>query len=296
MLSEILNAAIKFWPVLFGAFLSGIISLYVYLRFQSRIQSAEARKSRAMGDVFFLYEATPKIYPANGKKFIELEVKVSNQSLSKLALLAIFVRFKPIINTSKQNNFTYTDFDSLKEFENEEEFEQECSLLQIRNIAFAKGFFWQTSVNGVSVRRGFDIVSDEFCKKYPLVMAQIIIYGASINLIDKTHYPKYQIGRLRTKLCDYLEQKNSEDYNFFSRMGKAGFLNKKSMLFNKIRKTTLFTLLKKVNILNIFEINQGERIVINKDGSTDVENTRKFFPVLSSVINSNIEKVIDLSA
>ena len=254
-----------------GVFLGPAIAIYLFLKYGKLIQASEAGKSKAMGDVFFLYEATSKVYSANEKKFIEIEVKVSNQSTGKLAILAIFVKFRPIINRDQPKQFRYVNFDSLPQFEETNDFEKECSLLQPRNIAFAKGFFWQTSVNGVSVRRGFDIASDEFCKKYPLVMAQIIIYGCSINHIDKTHFPKYKIDKLRTPLCNYLEQKNIENYDFFRRMGKEGYLSKK------------------------FKIKEGERIVVNKDGSLDVENTRKLFPVLKSVINSTMEKVIDLN-
>lgn len=256
-------------------FISLIISFILFI-FQKSIQSREVKKSNAMGDVFFLYEATPKIYKANDKKVIELEVKVSNQSLNKLAILAIFVRFKPIIDTSNQNTILYKDFDSLDDFANKDDFERDCSLLKYKNIAFAKGFFWQTSVNGVTVRRGFDIVSEEFCKKYPLIMAQIIIYGSSTNLIDKSNYPKYNIGKLRMRLCNYLNEKYLENYNFFSRMGPQGY-----------RENNL-------HALSSFKIKEGERILVNKDGSLDIKNTKLFFPVLTSVINSNIEKVIDL--
>lgn len=252
--------------------LSFSLALYLFLRYGHRVQSSEARKSKALGDVFFRYEAGSKVYTTvDRKKFIELEVTISNQSSEKLAILAIFVKFRPVINRDKPNLYQYANFDSLPEFETMSDFEQECSMLHMRNIAFAKGFFWQTSVNGVSVRRGFDIVSEEFCKKYPLIMAQIIIYGSSIRHIDKTHYPKYRIEKLRIPFCNYLAEKNPENYDFFKRMDKGGYSDKK------------------------FKLKEGERILANKDGSLDVENTQQFFPVLTSVINSTMERVIELN-
>lgn len=240
-------------------------TIFLFVKYGHLIQSSEAGKIIAMGDVSFLYEATPKVYSANGKKVVEIEVKISNMSSKKLGILAIFIRFRPIINDKRTNQFRYAGFDSL------EEFEKECPLFGLKNIAYVKGFLWQTSINGVTVRRNYEIVDDEFCKKYPLIMAQIIIYGSSMNHIDKTHFPKYKIGELRMPWCSYVEQKNDESYNFFDRMGNEDYSSKG------------------------FKLKHGERILINKDGSIDVENTKKFFPVLKSVINSNMERVIELT-
>ncbi len=251
--------------------LAPAITLFLFLRYGSLIQASEAGKSIAMGDVSFLYEATPKVYSTNGRKIIEIEVKISNMSSKKLGILAIFMRFRPIINSERANQFHYVGFDSLGEFERVNEFEKTSSLIALKNIAYVRGFLWQTSINGVTVRRSFDIVDDEFCKKYPLIMAQIIIYGSSMNYIDKTHFPKYKIGKLRTLWCSYVEQKHDENYNFFERMGKEEYSVKG------------------------FKLKQGERILINKDGTLDIGNTKKFFPILKSVINSNMERVIELN-
>lgn len=276
--------------------LTALLSVFLYLKYGNKIQLTEAIKSKALGDVFFLYEANSKIYSTTNKKILELEVKVSNQSLSKLAILAIFVRFKPVFADSEQTSKrSLIDFENLPGFSIDNEGYENTIILNFRNIAFAKGFFWQTSVNGVSVKRGFDILSEEFCKKYPIIMAQIIIYGASTKFIDKTHFPKYRIDKLRIPFCNFLEEKNKENYDFFNRMTKAGYINRDGRFIKFARYFKFLNLLKSIKYFNYFEIKEGERIIINKDGSLDIENTRRFFPILKSIINSNIEKIIELS-
>ena len=64
--------------------LTALLSLFLYLKYGNKIQLTEAIKSKALGDVFFLYEATPRIYKTEKERVLELEVKISNQSLSKL--------------------------------------------------------------------------------------------------------------------------------------------------------------------------------------------------------------------
>ncbi len=53
--------------------------------------------------------------------------------------------------------------------------------------------------------------------------------------------------------------------------------------------------MKSIKLIDYFEINEGERIFVHQDGSLDVQNTRLFFPILKSTINSNIEKIIDFN-
>lgn len=235
----------------------------------ARIQMRDIGKSNAINDVYFLYEATPKVYSVENKKLIEIEIKVTNKSANKLGILAIFVRFRPIINSNNSSLQNIKSFDDLKPFE-DGEMERRNSLTEFRNAAFAKDFIWQTSVDGVSVRRTFDIIEEEFCQKYPLVMAQIMIMGGAMAHIDKTHFPVYAVGKLRRSWVDYVAKKNSEGYNFFSRMGKEGY-SKGGRTFRYL-----------------------DRILTHKDGTFDFDNTCEFEPILQSIINSNIERVIDL--
>lgn len=273
-----------------------LLALFLYLKYGNKIQLSEVIKSKALGDVFFLYEATPKIYSAENMKVIELEVKISNQSLSKLAILAIFVKYKPLVSKLRQNfKDTLINFEKLENFTSDNQNEDDSSILNFRNIAFVNGFFWQTSVNGVSVRRGFDVVSDEFCKHNPIIIAQIVIYGASTKHIDKTHFPKYRIDKLRVPFCNFLAEKNKENYDFFARMSKEGYINKNDILVRLFKYLGILNLMKSIKFFNIFEIREGERVIIHKDGSLDVINTRLFFPILKSTINSNIEKIIDFN-
>ncbi len=265
------TTAPNFWQVLslIGTLTITILQFFYYRRLTARLQIRDLGKANALGDVYFLYEATPKVYSANGKKFLEIEVKVTNKSSKKLAILAMFVRFRPILNSNDSSVQNIKFFDDLGNFE-DGELEARCSLTQFRNIAFAKDFVWQTSVEGVSVRRSFDLVEEDFCKKYPLVMAQIMIMGGSLDYIDKTHFPKYSIGPLRMPWVDYVARKQSECYNFFSRMGKEGYQK------------------------GGWSCKYLDRILVNKDGSLDVDNSFQFEKLLQSVINSNIENVVDL--
>ncbi|MBK7182145.1 MAG: hypothetical protein IPN15_09105 [Saprospiraceae bacterium] len=276
--------------------LTALLSLFLYLKYGNKIQLTEAIKSKALGDVFFLYEATPRIYKTEKERVLELEVKISNQSLSKLAILAIFVKYKPLVSNSKQNFIeSIINFDKLENFTTPNQKEEDVSILNNRNIAFANGFFWQTSVNGVSVRRGFDIIPDEFCKQYPIIMSQIVIYGASTKYIDKTHFPKYRIDKLRVPFCNFLAEKNIENYDFFARMSKEGYINKNNIWVRLFKYFGIIGVMKSIKLIDYFEINEGERIFVHQDGSLDVQNTRLFFPILKSTINSNIEKIIDFN-
>lgn len=245
-----------------------LIALILFFMYGKLIQQSEARKSIAIGEVSFHYDSKCKIYNSGEKRILDLEVKITNISSRKLGIPAIFVMYRPIINIEKLDDFAFTNFNSLKEFEFEKDYEKSSTLLQTKNIAAAKGFFWQTSVGGISVRRGFDSANQDFCLKYPLVLVKIIIYGTSIDDIDKTSFPRYEIGKLRIAWCDYLDEKNKENYDFFGRW------EKENLTFDN------------------FSIKKGERILINKDGSIDLENTKKFFSILKSIVNSIIEKVI----
>lgn len=249
--------------------LTAILAIYFFLKYSRRIQSSEIGKTNALGDVSFLYEATPKVYSANNKKILEIEIKLTNKSSNKLGILGIFVKFKPIAITENLDTSINIKFDNLKDFQIED-IEKEATITRLKNIAFVKDFIWQTSIDGVSVRRSFDILSDKFCEKYPLVMVQIIIFGSGMEYIDKTHYPIYKIGKLRMPWCRFVEEKEKENYIFFGRVDKSGFVSRN------------------------LDLNHGERVLINKDGSVDVNNTLTFNPLLRSIINSNIEKVIEL--
>lgn len=247
-----------------------VITIYLYLRYGKKLQSSEVVKTNSLADVAFLYNATPKIYTANGKKIVDIEVKITNVSTRKLAILAIIVKFKPLVNTKKADDDKFISFESLPEFEQNNDFEKRCSLLDMKNIGYSKNGLWQTSISGISLRRSVDIVDDKFCEKYPLIMAQIIIYGSAIDYLDKTHFPKYQIGELRIPWISYVESKNQGNYDFFSRVNEGGFSSKELTL------------------------KHGERVLLNPDNTIDVKNTIKFNPILRSTINSTIEQVIDL--
>gem|GEM_PF-3584631 len=257
-----------------STFLVGICSCaltaYAFFRFGKSNQKSEMRKNHALADVYFSYDAIPRIYSSNGKKIIDIDIKITNMSSNKLGILAIFVRFKPLINTSSNKDIVYSSFESIPNFETNTELEKNCSLLQMKNAAFASDFIWQTSIGGISVRRSIDIIDEKFCEKYPIVIAHISIFGSAMDYIDKTHAPVYKMDKLRMPWCNYVVERNKENYNFFGRVSSQG-VNEPDLI-----------------------LTEGERMLKHKDGSVDVENTRMFEQILRSVITSNIEKVIDL--
>ncbi|MBS1631478.1 MAG: hypothetical protein JST10_02785 [Bacteroidetes bacterium] len=252
-----------------GPTITSIIVAIIFIFYQKKQLAAEITRNNALADVCFLYEASHKVFKQENKTIIELEVKISNKSSRKLGILAIFVKYKPAIINKKELSHSYLDFNSLPTFESGD-LEDNCSLTKLKNIAFVPNFFWQTSVDGISIRKGFDIVDNQFCEKYPLLITQIIIFGSSVKLIDKTHIPKYHVAPLRTDWVNYVAETNKENYIFFGRAKAEG-----------------------VHYMD-FHLNEQERVLIKKDESIDLPNTMKFNELLQSVINSNIEKVVDL--
>jgi len=242
-----------------------LLMFLFYLKYEKFNRASEVVKNVALGDVSFLSEAKYKLYKIENLKLIELEIKTTNISIKKLGVLAIFVRFKPVINKNLPELPQSLNFTSLAEFGGE------ISLSEFVNIGYIKGTLWQLTVNEFMSNKRFDIVNTEFCKKNPLIMAEIKLFCSSMDFIDKTHYPKYKIDKLRVPFCNYLEQKYSENYNFFAKMGKEGYKSKG------------------------FCVREAERILIKKDGSFDIENTKRFFPILTSVVGESLETIIELN-
>jgi len=252
-----------------STFALAIWQVIMYRLFTAKIQLRDIGKSNAINDVYFLYEATPKVHSVGNKKLVEIEIKVTNKSANKLGILAIFVRFRPVIIADSSGLTNIKSFEDLQPFE-DDAMEQRNSLTEFKNVAVAKDFIWQTSVDGVSVRRSFDLIEEEFCQKYPLVMAHIMIMGGAMTHIDKTHFPKYTVGKLRRSWVEFVAKKNSEGYNFFSRLQVENF-SRGGRTFKRL-----------------------DRILIHKDGKIDFDNSCEFESVLQSIINSNMERVIDL--
>lgn len=246
------------------------VSIYIAIRFRMQQHHRDLEKSKAGGDVSCNWDVNTTMYIEREKKVLDLNIKITNNSSGKIGVLAAYVKFKPVLNAFTSNDHNFGSFDTLPDFD-DTELEKKCSLKDFINIAYADGFIWQNSINETEVLNSFYLLEEEFCKKYPIVAAEIVVYCSSMNLIDKTHYPKYEFGKLRRQWCNYVTQKYKERYDFFSRLKEPEFSQ------------------------GGWCIKQYERILINKkDGKIDVDNTISFEKILRSVVNYNLEKIIDL--
>ena len=250
--------------------LSIIVSLYIAIKFNMRQHHRDLEKSKAGGDVSCNWDAITTVYTEGEKKILDLNIKITNNSSGKIGILAAYVKFKPVLNALTSNHHNIISFEQLPDFD-DTELEQKCSLKDFINIAYADGFIWQNSINETEVLNSFYLLDEEFSKKYPIVAVEIVVYCSSMNLLDKTHYPKYEFGKLRRQWCNYVTEKYKEQYDFFSRLREQEFSQ------------------------GGWRIEQYERILINKkDGKIDVDNTICFEKILRSVVNFNLEKIIDL--
>jgi len=257
---------------LLGVLLGALLTSVVYFLTGFRKRRFESKESVARSDLTLNVTVQPRVITCEGKNeedstfILETRVRARNNSRVPCCIPGVYVSARALIERGIEGHYLgHFDFDNLPT----------CGTLsESRNVAQIPNTIIQLAPDEEEEFVRWDTLDSDFVSRYPVVVVNVELFGASAEQLGETHLQGAEPGELRHAWIDFFGRRvKGIDAIPFARWP----------IQSQPRSDC---------------VRPGKRYILSsiESGQPDIERTRQFREVLDTITQWSRHVTVDLRA